>query len=484
MHWSNFNEVLLVGYISLLGLLSLRPTCESSLRNNYLLMLGFPLGYTYLVIATLISFGFFSCFNVFFVLLVPLVVLLPLWIGEVKSLKIEISWASIFKVLCCYIFLAFIFRYLNVVVFTCDSFVLMGLASAFVDGLPIEVFVERLLSFPIYILPAHALVKYFGQDYCSSFAPLFFLCTICAIVFYVRKHLSDLEVASSPYSYVVCSITGVFFLSTYFILQQFFYVNGHTAAACIMTILGLEIIDNESVKTSSVNLSNSKVFVIFTLLCAQMFVRMEGILMTSIFLLLLAESRTLTVRQMLTGSVVLSILYVMWTFFIFNTGTEETGYVSLTRMIILISPVIFLAIIYSFSKLRDRIQYLRPLIMLALLLGLLFYVYNKPEHYALANVNILSNILVGTPWGLLWPVLLVFSIFLFQSKQTREDKLIIYVIAIYFALIILLGYFRFPYRNNWKDSANRVFLHVLPLVSYLMILKMVKVFTDRAEKIE
>jgi hypothetical protein len=471
MLWSNYIEVLLVAYISLVGLLTLRPTAGSGLNNNYLFMLSFPLGYSYLVIAAIVSFYLFSRFNVIFTLLAPLIVLLMIWLRAESGLIGKIRWFCIIKIVFYYILLAFILRWLNIVVFTCDSIVFMGIASSFADALQIQVFVKNLLSYPIFIIPMHAMVKYFGQDYCSSFSPIFSICTIFAVIFHTKKHICDSEIILSPYTRLVFLVTGFFFLTTYFIMQQIFYVNGHTAAACIMTILALEIINTKNVESSSATLSNFKAFIIFSLLSAQIFVRIEGILMAEIFLILLTEFRMLTNRQMIIGSGFLCFLSGIWIFSIFNTEIQVTGHVNLIKMTTLLSPIIFLVILYSSSKLKVHIKYLRPLLIIALLLGLLFYAFSKPENFAVSNVNIISNLLIGTPWGLLWSILLVFSLFIWQSKQSNKDKLIIYFIVTYFAIVVMLGYFRHPYRNNWKDSANRVFLHIIPLVSYLMMTK-------------
>lgn len=76
-------------------------------------------------------------------------------------------------------------------------------------------------------------------------------------------------------------------------------------------------------------------------------------------------------------------------------------------------------------------------------------------------------------WYLFWVFFLFVSIFVgIYSPKTEHQKLYIYLIAIFFIQIVFLGALREPYHLNWSDSANRMLIHIIPIMLLFIIEKL------------
>ena len=87
----------------------------------------------------------------------------------------------------------------------------------------------------------------------------------------------------------------------------------------------------------------------------------------------------------------------------------------------------------------------------------------------------LENLFVYGNWWLFWAFISIISIFIFlYSPKIDHERIYLYLIIIFFEQIFILGGLREPYHLSWTDSANRMVIHIVPI---LLIFLLQKIFS-------
>lgn len=470
--FSNYSEVLVVTYISIVGAMVARPAPMTELRRTYLFALGFPLGYTFIVASAIFSLIIFSKFETSFVLGAPLLVALASrFVGG--GGRIRNSAKDIAAVGAAYFALSLLFRFLNTVIFTFDSYNFIILGSALADGLSFHEFGARFAGFSIYTSVLHALTQFFGQDYCSSAVPLFMCCSVAGIAFFVRHRLNFLERPRSRAFWLLTLLTVAFISSSYFIEQQTFYVNGHTATGCLVLLATLEIVAIKNCSQESA--SGHTVFALFALLFSVMFSRIEGLVPLTLLLVIAAETRKIRWWNLILGVVMLIAFRLAWSWKLFASLGTKDFVASPAREISMLIPPLLVAVIYSVPLFRRTLSLWRPLSLLAILVGLTLCALLREGYYAVTVASFISNSLTAVPWGIVWPTAILFIVYGWRTKRLDGEEFVRYIIVTYVGMILCMSYFR-PFRVGWQDSGNRMMIHLVPLVGYLILSTLVEDF--------
>lgn len=207
--------------------------------------------------------------------------------------------------------------------------------------------------------------------------------------------------------------------------------------------------------------------------------RSEGVLFSAIFLALVIKSRN-QINIILLYVVVLGIWYG-----ILLTWTSSESYILSPFNVALILFVLFGLLILSVAdQFSSIVSMLRKRIDFVMLWGgsiVLFITFVlKPAHMFISTTRMVYNMLDLTYWGLTWVIAIIL---LFGASRFRfpKDEVFKAGTVVFFLLLVSLAFVRAPYRIGWSDSANRILLHILPLVLFYLLMKYRRLFVTGSE---
>jgi hypothetical protein len=78
-----------------------------------------------------------------------------------------------------------------------------------------------------------------------------------------------------------------------------------------------------------------------------------------------------------------------------------------------------------------------------------------------------------------WVVLFILLLTHPSEKLTLEPVFKMLIIG-FFAMIPIVGYFKGSYHKYWYDSANRMYIHILPLMVLYVLLKLSLILNEHS----
>ena len=476
MSSSDLIEPTIVTYIALLGALTIRLTSSSVLQILRQFALALPLGCCYIVTASIISLILFSKWLPWFVLVAPLAPCL--W--AFRSLSSERYGRTALQggiVLCGYFIVAALLRWLNIAIFSYDSFHFVFLASGFAHSAHFSHFADLFFSYASFIVSLQGLVQFFGQDYTSSISPLFILCalsyTLLCILMRLRGNKLLAYVAATLLT--IISITCIF--SPYFVLHQIFYVNNHRFHGCMMFLAVMEICSLATSQEQNAAERSNYGLIIFTLILGVIFSRIEGPLTATLLLILVAETKKLSGKQFVVKTLLVLSFYLGWTLLLsryrhLSGRVAPTGsFITPFRMLELIGPSLLVCGAYSMQYFRRSTFAWRHIVILTLIGALIGHAIASPQHYAETVSNSLHNLLLLVPWGIFWPIAALALCYTLSKARDLRESYVCFVLIAYPLMLLALSAFRTPYRLGWGDSGNRMMGHLIPFVAYIVIFR-------------
>lgn len=455
---SQYAEVVVVLYSAVLGLCFV-SAC--GVEERFRLALVLPVGYSLIVVSSLLSLLFFSVFRSDVALGVPLIVVLMLIffnrgpaLGRIFQFNSHIFLSIV-------ILAAAIFCYLRTVILTWDSYMMIGLGWALADGRHLQEMGGLFSVFPFYSMPTHAMNRLLGNDYSCTYSPMGVVGALSGVIFYVRIILEKQSYSALLTRFSALSTLAIIF-SSYYLMHQAIYVNNHTWAACLIVTLALLIFQR-----GNEPFSNGGAGCLFVLLAGLAFVRVEGLALVSIFFVILLERRLLNRSQLTIGIVSLSCLYFGWFALVLHYKDALYTHATPKRAAVMAVPIVLMTIGYLLGPLSRYRALLREIAGFVMLVSLVLYALSDSNHFAESVTNTVINMLVAAPWGVIWPATFV-SLATAIRKRNENNHDIVYFILAYLALILLFSSLRGPYRIAWKDSGNRILLHIVPLIAILL----------------
>ena len=158
---------------------------------------------------------------------------------------------------------------------------------------------------------------------------------------------------------------------------------------------------------------------------------------------------------------------------------------------LILSPALLITIIFIFSAAALVIYFFDtipntffPLLNIAFLgslTTLAIFFLTTPNGILLLQGVLINMVFLRGMWGLHW--ILILAILLVIPTKTNEtaDRILKYSVIIGFLLILIAGGIRSFYRPGWTDSGNRMLMHVFPIFTIYLGLK-VSLFFDWLQK--
>jgi hypothetical protein len=158
-------------------------------------------------------------------------------------------------------------------------------------------------------------------------------------------------------------------------------------------------------------------------------------------------------------------------------------------MAVILAGIFGVGLIVLFSNVKwielILTQYLSKLFPVILIICVLVVLLLNPATTALNILTIIDNLFIIGHWWSLWWFILIFFIFLgILGPRVKQERNYLYMISAFFVMVIFLGYFRIPYRLNWADSGNRMFVHILPIVLMYLVDRLGVWFEQSKSKIK
>jgi hypothetical protein len=368
-----------------------------------------------------------------------------------------VQWGVIFTGLVSFAAVAFLVTQQYYVVATPDSFYMIyhgrTLAEAGLTPWANDQFSEWGLIIPVILMSSHLL----PVDYLSGYQTLIggsLIATFVVGIFqFTRRHFAP------TLAIIQTSMFTLIFMSILFISHVFYIHSNLPATAYLVVALYAYwyFLRNEAVEWL---ILGSLAITAFG------FTRIEGVLYVLVFLLLVMSLKRHDYKWLLAIILPYTTVSILWYLYLYAV-VNESGLLSQTNILVILLALlscVFLGIASRLSWVSSLLTYMPYIIIGGLCVGLVLSFALKPEHMLTSTTNVLRNLADINSWGWSWIVIAaLLPIFLDRDEQQPENRLLIYGVACYILLVILLGFARNPYRLSAYDSANRLLLHVQPI---------------------
>ena len=169
------------------------------------------------------------------------------------------------------------------------------------------------------------------------------------------------------------------------------------------------------------------------------------------------------------------ISILAWNVFILLHAPEDNSISSVKKQICMLLLICggFIAVwLNTFSK---RVTSYFDHETLELIVGFGFVIFllvpftRAQRHLQTSASNTMENILSFKNYGSSLFFIVFYFVTYFQNNVRKEIVRIRIFVLFYFATIIALSIFRKPYKLSWGDSANRMMLHLMPLILIIAV---------------
>lgn len=419
-------------------------------------------------------------------LTLALALLLPLsfWRIFLPSAKLDIKIPALVLVVVSITFLVFIFRGVNFVNWSNDTFSYLASATLIADdqfsiGSP-GLIKTRVLGVPLMHAPAHL----GGEFYLQSLAPILSISVLAVMVWILGKG-HNLKSREDKWLVYGGSLLGVLLLVTnHRYIFNSFYVNGHLLfAALLLIIVGCGWL--LATKKSGLK-PEHLIWLQSAVIPALILTRPEAALVVLLALLPTVLLDIVPWKLRAIPLVTTGLTTALWQGFValqyINQG-ESIPKDILGMFIIALSVIISIYLLKA-DWLKNRFNQLLLLVEVGLwaVLTLLYLVSpaigGKSVHATYQNLVLGDGL-----WGLSVIVLTYLSLAVIFISRDKTLVFLRFSITAFVPLMFIVAYLRDgAYRVGPGDSFNRMLMHILPLVVLLIIVGTISILRDQSDK--
>lgn len=334
----------------------------------------------------------------------------------------------------------------------------------------------------------HALSRPFDIDYLWIFLPAYSGLFVLSF-FWLTKCITNSFVSRSWSAWLIATLSALLIFSSSFMVFNFYYINNHMFTSVHFTLfflLGWLAIYSRSEKMA--------VLTVLILLPTTL-MRFENILFVISFSFLLASfmrsSQYTRYILMLSGAVVLIVSIAYYIALPYGTGGRFVGSDRMLQMAFLGFSTIMLAIIVTYIKplWNTWLKYKSYIPFLMLFFAILIVAKGFLFSFETAGVSVpimIYNMLDNNIWNHFWYLIIfmfIFFLVLPDNGSYPYQLFFITGIGIFILFTIELAHLRgSPYRIGAGDSANRMMVHIVPLIIAHFALKASYFITEYKNK--
>jgi hypothetical protein len=329
---------------------------------------------------------------------------------------------------------------------------------------------EGLLSSrPVFYSMFHALSRTFQIDYLWIFLPAYSAFFVFSFAWLIKDMVSSIT-GSIRLSLIFSFVAALLIVSSSFMIFNFYYINNHMFTGIHFTMFFL-------LAWRGLYFKSDKLVILATiLLLPTVLMRFENILFVLIFAILLASflpaGKTVRVIFSLSG---ICVAVISFLYFI-NLSGGGSGFISAAKMLQTGLAGILFAFLGSligrwnwstnfWERIRTHVPYA------ILLAGVLVVARSFLFDFDTAGLSIpimFYNMLDTNIWNHFWYLIIFLTILFWIIPDYTEYKYQLFLtggILIFILFTIELSHLRDnPYRMGAGDSANRMMVHILPVI--------------------
>ncbi len=365
----------------------------------------------------------------------------------------------------------------NVSIMTFDShwFVMLGRVIGHDHGFAAGTLAE-FKPWGVFQAVVQSLHIFTRQDFLYS-APIVFSVAFVGVFAALSSHAASLLGADARRSRLVVALVTVALCTIYMTVRHMLYIHTNFAAGVyLLAFVALFWI-------AEVSRDPSPLPIAFLSLLAFTFQRVETPVFAVVFLVFTVLQSRLPRRAITPLLVGYGALVAGWYEVLARHVAADAGFLTPTRCRMTAAGVIAFVIVWLLAEhpllvwLRRRI----PELAAAACAALVALVFALKGAHMLESAMAWSRNLVELPyWGLSWYFIVALVFLSFWLPAPRFRSPFAHAVPVTLVVTLLLAFGRVPYRFSVNDSANRMMMHVLPLIFFYLGLKLVRALASEA----
>lgn len=364
---------------------------------------------------------------------------------------------------------SWVFSQSSLVFATIDSLYLVTMGRTILETGFIEWYFASPLKWGVFVPVLQTIGMLFKHDYTGFIQPIISITFLIIFAFVIYR--SSNKNTSHKYIPYVLTFLGVGLLlssNMYWAAQFYIHTNLDTAISLFITIIAIYFAIQDQEDSW---LGIAGIFIIMLGL-----IRIENVILASLIIILTIATGKVAHKKLLWTFLPYLCFQIVFNLVIIQIDPvvfADRLSISQLRLVTvgLVALVIFLLISdhkLIQKKLLSKLNLVVVIGIGCLLLGVFLL---KPEKIFLNTWdNLYAMFGTGQWFATFWGVVLL--LFLVKAKKKNVMfKFLSILIYAFFSMIIILGYFKGSYHNAWYDSANRMYLHILPILVFYLSIK-------------
>ena len=332
----------------------------------------------------------------------------------------------------------------------------IGQDAALSEGL-----VFRLSHWGVFLPIAQSWAAFLPVEYLWALAPVLGLSLVPLFVLSLDALIAPLELAPATRRRLLALVTAASF-TVFFFHHHFIYIHNNIPSAVYLTgFVGLMVI-------AETRRDAGAAIIAFVLLCGCAVMRVEAPLATLLFAVIFAFPSRLGRATIGVGLGLYAALVSVWYLRLAASAPSSGDFLTAGRCFMVVALVTGTWILWwlsSHPRLARLVRFTPEIAAATVGLGLVLAFALEPAHMGISARSWAINLVVSDYWGLAWPLLAAVLILAAWLPPFPPARALGFGLAAAVGLIILLAFGRTPYRAiHVGDSANRMMLHLLPLL--------------------
>ena len=352
---------------------------------------------------------------------------------------------------------------------TTDSLYLVIMGRNILETGFLEWYFASPLQWGVFVPVLQTLGMLFGYDYTWFIQPIISATFLVLFAFVLYKASS--KISSHKFLPIVLTILGIGLLVSsrlYWAAQFYIHTNLDTAISLFLVITALyfAIQDGEDGWLGIAG--------IFMIMLGM--VRIENVILAALIIVLTVATREVVHKKLLwtfLPYLFFQIVFNLAMIVISPVGFSDLLSFSQLKMVTvgLVGLVIFLSIADFPTIQKKLVTKLNLVVVVGISAALVGVFLLKPEKIFLDTWDNLYTMFGTGQWfATFWGCMLLLLLVKARDKNSMVHFINIFIYA-FFSMIIILGYFKGNYHNAWYDSANRMYIHILPILLFYLSIK-------------
>jgi hypothetical protein len=364
--------------------------------------------------------------------------------------------------------LAYFFYKFNYSFATNDSFIMIIYTrNIFETGLSRWYFVSP-SGMGILIPIFQTLGMLFGNDYTWFIQPVISVIFFSLFVYFCNRSLKKYHVASWLAICLPSILVGVM-LSSNIVLVFTTYIHTNFDSALFLFLGVISLFSYFEDKNENWLVFTTIFLIVFGL------TRVENVFFALLVILIFLVDGKIPYKKRLTTFLPYLGFQFLWYLLVLTLHTNSpSDQISPEMMAVILAGILGVGLIVLFSEIKwiksVLTQYLSKFFFILLIIPVVVVLLLNPATTLANMLTIMKNMfIIGHWWSLWWFIWILFIVTKIFAPRINQERNYLYMISSFFIMIIFLGYFRNPYRLNWADSGNRMFVHILPIVLIYLV---------------